>query len=97
MQVNRASTPSIRSTSARTAVASTHASAPVSKIDGIAAAENGLTDGLPPPPFETPPKKDDGEIPERLIDAIDPERTYKAATSLLRRQGMVGLLLNRNA
>jgi len=97
MQVNRASATSMRSASARTDGASAHAPASVGGIAPVSAAENGLADGLPPPPFQEFLEKEDGEAPERLIDAIDPARAYNAAMSLLRRQGMVGLLLNRNA
>lgn len=97
MQVNRASATSMRSASVRTDGASMHAPTSVAGIAPVSAAENGLTDGLPPPPFQEFLEKDEEEISEQLIDAIDPGRAYKAAMSLLRRRGMVGLLLNRNA
>ena len=96
MQVNRASATSMRSTSARTDGTSAHASAAVGGIAPVSGAENGLADNLPPPPFQEFLERDD-DTAERLIDAIDPTRAYNAAMSLLRRQGMVGLLLNRNA
>lgn len=97
MQVNRASTTSMRSASVRADGASAHALVSVAGIAPVSGAENGLTDGLPPPPFQEFLEKDEEDIPEQLIEAIDPGRAYKAAMSLLRRQGMVGLLLNRNA
>lgn len=97
MQVNRASATSMRSTSARSDVASAHAPASVAGIAPVSAAENGLSDGLPPPPFQEFLERDEEDAPAQLIDAIDPGRAYSAAMSLLRRQGMVGLLLNRTA
>jgi hypothetical protein len=97
MQVNRASASNMRSGSVRTdATGVAMASAPLSGVAPISAAENGLSDEPPPPPFtQFLPEEDDA--PERLIDAIDPAMAYRAASSMLRRQGMVGLLLNRNA
>jgi len=96
MQVNRASATSMRSTSPRTEGTSVNASPTVGGVAPVSGVENGLADNLPPPPFPEFPERDD-DAPERLIDAIDPARAYSAAMSLLRRQGMVGLLLNRNA
>ena len=92
MQVNRASTLSLRSASARTDAA---AVASASGVAPIAATENGLADDAPPPPPQFQHEEDGA--PEQLIDAIDAAMAYRAASSLLRRQGMVGLLLNRNA
>jgi hypothetical protein len=97
MQVNRASATSTRSASARSDGASAHASASIEGIAPVSGAENGLADGLPPPPFQDYLERDDEDAPPQLIDAIDPGRAYSAAMSLLRRQGMVGLLLNRTA
>ena len=95
MQVNRASASSIRSASVRTdAGAVTGAS--VSGIAPISAAQNGLSDEPPPPPVHEFPHEDNEE-PGLLIDAIDPNRVYRAALSVFGRQGMIGLLLNRNA
>jgi hypothetical protein len=71
-------------------------SAPVSGVAPVGAAENELSDNPPPPPHPHFLPEEEGS-PERLIDAIDPNLVYAAAASLLRRQGMTGLLLNRNA
>ncbi len=97
MQVNRASATNMRSTSVRTDGASASAQGAVDGIAPVAGAENGLSDGLPPPPFQEFLERDEEDAPAQLIDAIDPGRAYSAAMALLRRQGMVGLLLNRNA
>jgi hypothetical protein len=95
MQVNRASTLSLRSASARTdSAASAMGGEPVNGVAPIAGAENGLSDDAPPPRTFV---REEGDPPEQLIDAIDPDIAYRAASSMLRRQGMVGLLLNRNA
>jgi len=93
MQVNRASASSTRSASGRTDAA---AGTQVGGIAPISAAQNGLSDEPPPPPFPEYRPEDD-ETPASLIDAIDPDRTYRAAQSMFGRQGMIGLLLNRNA
>ena len=94
MQVNRASASNMRSASVRTDAAAAGAS--VGGIAPIAAAENGLSDEPPPPPVpEYIPEESDE--PAGLIDAIDPSRAYRAARSVFQREGMIGLLLNRNA
>jgi hypothetical protein len=95
MQVNRASSTAMRTGSIRMDAAS----AAVPNVAGVApaaAAEDSLSDEPPPSAF-LPYAADEDGAPERMIDAIDPELAYRAAVSLLRRQGMVGLLLNRNA
>jgi len=95
MQVNRTSALSTRSASVRTDAASP-AGASVGGIAPISAAQNGLSDEPPPPPFpEYMPEESDE--PAGLIDAIDPGRAYRAARSVFQREGMIGLLLNRNA
>jgi len=95
MQVNRASA-AMRTGSVRSDAASV---APRTRVSGVApagATENDLTDHRPPMPY--PHVLSEAEdAPERLLDAIDPKMVYAAAASLLRREGMVGLLLNRNA
>jgi hypothetical protein len=99
MQVSRASATATRTASVRTDAARGDVPDTVSGIAPIEAAENGLANGErepQQPPFADYFERDD-HSPERLIDAIDPALAYRAATSLLRRQGMVGLLLNRNA
>ena len=97
MQVNRASTSSMRSASVRSdGAAAAMAGAPVSGVAPIGAMENGLSDHAPPPPFVQLQAENDA-APEGLIDAIDPAMAYRAASAMLRRQGMIGLLLNRNA
>jgi len=95
MQVNRASASNMRSASVRTDAAAA-AGASVGGVAPISAAQNGLSDEPPPPPFpEVTPEE--AEEPARLIDAIDPNLVYRAALSVFRREGMMGLLLNRNA
>lgn len=97
MQVNRASASSMRSGSVRSDAANVVMSAPVSGVAPVAAAENGLSDNRPPPPYpHFLPEEEEG-LSERLIDAIDPKMVYAAAASVLCREGMIGLLLNRNA
>lgn len=95
MQVNRASASSTRSASVRTDAAGAAIAAAVSGVAPIGATENGLSDDPPPPPYHFV-LEDDG-APEQLIDAIDAGQVYRVAASMLRREGMVGLLLNRNA
>jgi len=95
MQVNRASA-ALRTGSVRSDAASVAPRAQVSGIAPVGSAENDLTDHRPPLPYpHALPEAEDA--PERLLDAIDPQMVYAAAASLLRREGMVGLLLNRNA
>jgi hypothetical protein len=96
MQVNRASASRMRSGTVRSDAANVVTSAPVSGVAPVGAAENGLSDNPPPPPYPHFLPEEDSSA-ERLIDAIDPNRVYAAAASVLRRGGMVGLLLNRNA
>lgn len=96
MQVSRASASSLRSGSVRSDGARAVTGAQVSGIAPVGAAENGLSDGAPPPPYAPLLSEEDGPA-ERLIDAIDPNMVYAAAASVLRREGMIGLLLNRNA
>jgi hypothetical protein len=97
MKVNRASASSMRSASVRSdGAADAVVGAPVSGIAPIAAAENGLSDEAPPRPFRQFPAEEE-DAPESLIDAIDPSMVYRAAAALLRREGMIGLLLNRTA
>lgn len=94
MQVNRASASSMRTGSVRADAAVLNRE--VSGIAPVGATENALSDEAPPQPhLHFLPEEDD--ISERLIDAIDPNKVYAAAASMLRREGMVGLLLNRNA
>ena len=97
MQVSRASANAPRTASVRTDAARGDVPESVSGIAAVEAAENGLANGDPPPPPFAEFFEREDHPPERLIDAIDPALAYRAATSLLRRQGMVGLLLNRNA
>ena len=99
MKVNRASASSMRSASVRSdGAADAVVGAPVSGIAPIAAAENGLSDEAPPRPFrQFPAEEEEEDAPESLIDAIDPSMVYRAAAALLRREGMIGLLLNRTA
>jgi len=95
MQVNRASASNMRSASVRTDAAAA-AGASVGGIAPISATQNGLSDEPPPPPVpEYMPEESDE--PAGLIDAIDPSRAYRAARSVFQREGMIGLLLNRNA
>lgn len=94
MQVNRASVSSLRSPS-RTDAAAT-VGAPVNGVAPIAGAENGLSDESPARPSPHFRQEED-DAPEGLIDAIDPTMVYRVASSVLRREGMIGLLLNRNA
>jgi hypothetical protein len=96
MQVNRASATSLRATSVRTDASAAIVSAPVDGVAAVAGGENDLSDQAPRQHF---PQlvQDDDVAPESLIDAIDTNMIYHAATALLRREGMVGLLLNRNA
>jgi len=97
MKVNRASASSMRSASVRSdGAADAVVGAPVSGIAPIAAAENGLSDEAPPRPFRQFPAEEE-DAPESLIDAIDPSMVYRAAAALLRREGMIGILLNRTA
>ena len=95
MQVNRASASSTRSAPVRTDAAGV-AGASVGGIAPITAAQNSLSDEPPPPPVHEFPNEENEE-PGLLIDAIDPNRVYRAALSVFGRQGMIGLLLNRNA
>ena len=96
MQVNRASASSIRSGSVRSDSAGGVLHAQVGGIAPVGAAENGLSDEAARRPYpQFVPDEDD--LPERLIDAIDPNMVYRAAASVLGREGMIGLLLNRNA
>jgi len=94
MQVNRASALSLRSASVRADAAA--AAASVAGIAPVSAAQNDLSDEPPPPPL---PEfaSEESEEPARLIDAVDPSRAYRAALSVFHREGMIGLLLNRNA
>ena len=96
MQVSRASASSIRSGSVRSDAAGAVMSPQVSGVAPVGAAENGLSDEAPPRSYPHFIPEEDGS-PERLIDAIDPKMVYRAAASVLGREGMVGLLLNRNA
>ena len=96
MQVNRASASRTRSGSVRSDAAGAALSPQVSGIAPVGAAENGLSDEAPPRSYPQFVPEEDGS-PERLIDAIDPNMVYRAAASVLGRQGMIGLLLNRNA
>ena len=96
MQVNRASASSTRSGSVRSDSASGVMNAQVNGVAPVGAVENGLPDKAPPRPY--PQFVSEEEDPaERLIDAIDPNMVYRAAASVLGREGMIGLLLNRNA
>jgi hypothetical protein len=95
MQVNRASVSSLRSASVR-ADAAAAAGAPVSRIAPVSAAQHDLSDEPPPPPYPEFPSEED-EAPVELTDAVDPGRAYRAARSVFHREGMIGLLLNRNA
>ena len=95
MQVNRASASSMRSGSVRADAASGVTRAQVRGVAPVGGAENELANHPPPSPY--PHFIPEAEDAERLLDAIDPKMVYAAAASLLRREGMVGLLLNRNA
>ena len=95
MQVNRASALSLRSASVR-ADAAAAVGASVGGIAPVSAAQSDLSDETPPPPYPAILSVED-EAPARLIDAIDPSRVHRAALSVFGRQGMIGLLLNRNA
>lgn len=68
----------------------------MSGIAPVTAAENDFADGSRRPPYPPVPTEE-GEAPEGLIDAIDPDMARRAAAAVLRREGLVGLLLNRNA
>jgi len=94
MQVNRASASNMRSASVRTDAAA--ARTVVAGIAPVSATQNDLSDEPPPPPFPEFRTEEEDE-PAGLIDAIDPDRLYQAARSLFRAEGVVGLLLNRNA
>jgi hypothetical protein len=96
MQVNRASVSAMRSGSVRSDPAGAAMSTQVSGIAPVGAAENGLSDEAPPRPYPQFLPDEEG-AGDRLMDAIDPERVYAAAASVLRRGGMIGLLLNRHA
>jgi hypothetical protein len=97
MQVSRASASSTRTASTRSgAAAAAMAGAPVSGVAPVSAAENGFSDGAPPPPYPQFAAEEE-DAPESLIDAIDPEMVYRTAAAVLRREGMLGLLLNRHA
>jgi hypothetical protein len=72
------------------------AGAPVSGVAPVAAAENDFAEGSPRGPYPPMPAEED-DAREGLIDAIDPDMAYRAAAALLRREGLVGLLLNRHA
>jgi hypothetical protein len=97
MQVNRSSASGLRSTSIRMDAANTGvAPATVGGIAPAAASDDSLSDGTPRPPL-VPYALEDELGPDRMLDAIDPDLAYRAAISVLRREGMIGLLLNRNA
>lgn len=96
MQVNRASALRMGSGSVRSDAAGAAVRTQASGIAPVDAAENSLSDEAPPRSYPVFVAEGE-EAPERLMDAIDLNMLYRAAASVLRREGMVGLLLNRNA